>query len=105
MELEGAEEMIKSLTILFNRTLKEETVPVQWQRMAIKTLYKKGSKLEMSNKRGITNILSKLLEKILDMKTNPDNKLSEYQNGGKKNRSIFDNWILLMAIIDLNKIF
>ena len=74
MIIEVGDEMIKSITTLFNRILREQNIPKQLEKMSIKTIHKKGSKLEMSNKRGIflTNVLSKLFEKIIDnMKTKP----------------------------------
>ena len=105
MIIEGGGEIVTSITKLFNKILKEESIPWQWEKMTIKTIHKKGSKLEMSNKRGtfLTNIISKLFEKVLDMKTQHTVKVSEYQCGSKKNRSTIDNWIILMTIINLNK--
>ena len=105
MIIEGGEEMKKCLTKLFNQILQEQRIPVQWEQMSIKTIHKKGSKLEMSNKRGIflTNVLSKLFEKIIDHKTQDTIKMSEYQCGGKKERSTADNLFMLMTIINTNR--
>ena len=54
--------------------------------MRIKSIHKKGSKLLMDNKRGLflTNILSKLYEKVLDLLTTEKVKINEHQCGGQK---------------------
>ena len=57
--------MIYSLFRIFKIIDKEMVVPEEWNRMAIRTLNKKGSKLVMGNKRGLflTNIISKVYER------------------------------------------
>lgn len=72
--------------------------------MRIKSLYKnKGSKQEMTNRRGIfiTSTISKLFEKVMQDKLNL--RMDECQSGGRKNRSTVDNWIILGAILDQNR--
>lgn len=106
MILEGGEEMVKSLTAIFNEVCKQECIPDEWEKMKIKSIYKnKGSRMEMKNRRGIflTNIVSKLYEKVIMNKTKEHIKISKYQNGGQEGRSIKDNWIAIMAVMDMNR--
>ena len=67
MMKEGGEEMIKSLVKISNQVDKQKTIPLEWQRMAIKTVHKKGDSQLMSNKRGLffTNNVSKVYERIV----------------------------------------
>ena len=59
----------------------------------------------MDNKRGIflTNILSKLYEKVLDVLTIEIVKINEYQCGGQKGCGTIDNMILMRSVIDNNR--
>ena len=50
---QAGEEMVKSLKIMFNRILKEHSIPRQWTEMTIKSIHKKGSKMLMENRRGL----------------------------------------------------
>ena len=99
------DEMLKSINIIFNKILKEQQVPTQWSQMNIKTMHKKGSKLEMKNKRGIflTNIISKLFEKVINMKTEDEIVYNQYQSGARKNRSTTDNLFILHSVIQKYK--
>ena len=65
--IEGGKEMIVSLKKLFNRMERERIAPKMWNDVTIKAVHKKGSVLEMDNKRGlfITEIISKVYEKVL----------------------------------------
>ena len=60
---QGGEEMIESLTKVFNRVEEEEQILLQWRETSIKTLHKGGGSKEKIQKsqRGIfiTNIVSK----------------------------------------------
>ena len=59
----------------------------------------------MKNRRGIflTSIVGKVFEKVLLQKVTKDIKIDKHQNGGLKGRSTKDNWIALMAVIDMNR--
>ena len=63
---EGGDEMIESLTTIFNRVEEEGQIPLQWRETSIKSLYKGGGSKEkiQENQRGIfiTNIVSKAYE-------------------------------------------
>ena len=56
------------------------------------------------NKRGLflTNVLSKVIERVLDLLTNETVCMSEYQCGGQKERGTVDNMIMMRAVIDNN---
>ena len=104
--IHGGSEMIISLTIMCNKVLREEDIPEEWSRVIIKSVYKnKGPQLEMVNRRGLflTNLVSKLFEKILYTKSEGSMKVPECQNGGKKGRSAIDNIIIIMSIMDNNR--
>ena len=58
----------------------------------------------MKNKRGLflTNIISKLFEKILE-EVIGEIHYNEHQHGGRKGRGVIDNWLIMMAIRDSNQ--
>ena len=65
---EGGDDMIESLTTIFNRVLEEGQIPLQWRETSIKSLYKGGGSKEkfQESQRGvfIINILSKAYMKL-----------------------------------------
>ena len=86
--IEGGDEMIKSLEILYNRIEHERIIPKQCQQVIIKSVDKKGNGEELSkSQRGLflVNIVSNVYEKI---KTDEiiHNKLSEMQTASRKQR-------------------
>ena len=101
--IEGGSEMIRSLTKMTNTMLKEEITPAQWNHMMIKSIHKKGEKEKLNNKRGLflTNIISKVFEKVIDMKSTLT--FDSLQHGGCKRRGTIDNWLIMMAVIDEGK--
>ena len=103
--IEGGDEMVKSVVILCNRVMDQMHVPKQWKEMTIKSVHKKGSKMLMDNRRGLflTNILSKLFERVLDDETTEEIDMSEYQCGGRKGRGTIDNQIMMKAVTDYNQ--
>ena len=72
--------MVNSITYMFREISVTQQIPNQWKTMRIKSIHKKGSKLLMDNKIGIflTNILSKLYEKVLDLLTTENVKINEH---------------------------
>ena len=42
--MEGGEEIVKSLSILFNRIEREQRTLIQWRQTTIKSIYKDGNK-------------------------------------------------------------
>ena len=92
--------------MMFNRILNEGEIPSQWEEMRIKSIYKnKGSRKELKNRRGIfiTNILSKMFERVVMAEVNRTIKHEETQYGARKGRSSKDNWLVIMALIEENR--
>ena len=93
--MEGKDQMTLSLKKLFNRMEKEIVSPKQWGQVLIQTVPKKGSCLEMNNKRGlfITEIVSKVYEKVLKNRNTEhlEKYMSPFQTGGTKGRATVDN--------------
>ena len=91
----GGNEMRKSLFNIFCIIDTTLSVPVEWNKMAIRTKDKRGSKLEMTNKRGLflTNIISKVYERIMKKRNKKQmkEKSSPWQMGGVDKRSTVDN--------------
>ena len=102
--LEGGDEMIKSIQHMFKAIVRTQKIPEQWSCMKIKTIHKKGSKMVMDNKRGLflTNVLSKVFERVLDKITSDSVRMSEYQCGGQRNRGTMDNMVMMRAVLDNN---
>ena len=72
MILEAGEEMVKSLKIMFNRILKEQSIPRQWTEMTIKSIHKKEMLMENRRRLFLTSIISKVFERVLDEITQGD---------------------------------
>ena len=77
---------------MFREISVTQQIPNQWKTMRIKSIHKQGSKLLMDNKIGIflTNIVSKLYKKVLDLLTTEKGKINEYQCGGQKGCGTID---------------
>ena len=70
--IQGGDEIIKSLEILYNRIEQEKIIPKQWQQVIIKSVDKKGSGEELSKSQRrlfLVNIVSKVYEKIKKHRT------------------------------------
>ena len=97
---------LESLYLKCTEVLATGEIPKQWEKMKIKSIYKKkGSEQEMKNRIGIfiTNIISKIFEIVLYNKVKGSIRQDMFQNGGQKGRSSMDNWFMLMTIIDNNR--
>ena len=97
-----------SLKLLCNKMKSQKAVPSNWENISITTIFKrKGSKKELKNHRGIllTPIVSKIFEKLIKLRIDPciNDYLSDFQAGGKANRSTADNIFLLRSLIDHDK--
>ena len=64
---EAAEEFAKLLTIIFNKSLKSQTVPQIWKEAHVTPIHKKGSKSHAQNYRPIslTSVVCKVFESII----------------------------------------
>ena len=84
--LEGGEEMVKSVTLMINEINRQAVIPGEWEVMKIKSIHKKGTKKLMDNRRGLflTNVVSKLYERVMDEMTREGINISEYQCGGQR---------------------
>ena len=80
---EGGEEIVKSLSILFNRREREQRSLMQWRQTTIKSIYKGGNKANISeNQREIflANIISNVYELVkITQNDKNDSKISEMQ--------------------------
>ena len=105
MILDGGEEMIRSIVKMADMVKEKLEIPTKWNTMKIKSIHKKGGKIDLNNKRGLflTNVVSKVFEKVQDGESPV--KYDRLQNGGTKRRATIDSWIILMALIDEGKRF
>ena len=75
--------------------------------MLIKTIDKKGTKLNMTNKWGLflTDIISKVYEKVVKERNGENMRegAGQWQMGGVKRRSTVNNLFILNAIIERYK--
>ena len=84
---------------------KEETIPDQWNKGLITSLWKgKGDKELLSNHRGITvsSALGSILEQLIDKRMEQNIPLTPAQGGGKKKSSTFDHLFILRALISVS---
>ncbi len=104
---EGGEEMVRSLQKIVEKVDEQRIVPDEWQEMHIKVTHKKGEKTLLSNKRGLflTNNVSKVYERIVKERNAETYRagISEWANGGIRNRAGIDNVMILTAIIEQNQ--
>ena len=101
---EGAEQLSPSLVKIFNKSLDEGVLPLDWVSANITPVYKKGDKHLAVNYRPIslTCILSKVLEKLVHRKLydllESHNVLSDVQFGFRSKQSTVS--LLLSAVHD-----
>ncbi len=104
---EGGKEMVLSIQKIVEKVDEQNVVPDEWQEMDIKAIHKKGEKTLMGNKRGLflTNNVSKVYERIVKERNAEKYRagISEWANGGIKNRAGIDNVLILTAIIEQNQ--
>ena len=84
---------------------REETVPDQWNKGLVTSLWKgKGDKELLSNHRGITvsSALGTILEELIDNRIEQNVSLTPAQGGGKKKSSTFDHLFILRALISVS---
>ena len=101
-------DMRESMKILINEMEENIDIPEEWNKMEILSVNKsKGKKMSLDNRRGlfITNTVSKVFERLRlgKMEEMLESKMSRFQCGGMKGRSITDHLITLNAVIDYNK--
>ena len=100
---EGGEEIVKSLSILFNRIERVQRTLMQWRQTTIKSIYKGGNKTNISESQRrifLVNIIPKVYELVKITQNDKNNrKMSEMQVAGRKERSAMDSLIIMNTII------
>lgn len=99
----GGDILINRITSLFNICVRNRKTPQIFKESQIISIYKKGSRKEPKNYRGlsINSTLSRLYGKILEgkLRTIADKKISEEQSGFTAGKSCSDNLFTLQQII------
>ena len=97
-------EMATSIAKIIELVQSEAVAPSEWEELKILSLHKKGSKLDLNNRRGIfiSSIISKIFEKSrMEIMHEALNKnISRFQCGGLEGRSTLDHLLTLNAVID-----
>ena len=91
---------------MFNKILKQETIPDQWLSGNITRLYKgKGTKGKCSNERSITlaSNVGKLFERMVNNKATPMVNMTGAQAGGIRRRATTDHLLTLKEAINIAK--
>ena len=102
-ELRG--DLVKPLTKLFNFSIKNGVVPLEWREAGVVPLFKKGKKSEPENYRpvSLTSLICKIMESILkDSILDHLDKFSlinDSQHGFSKGRSCLTNLLVFMEEI------
>jgi hypothetical protein len=102
---EAGDDLDESMLKMLNNVVCSYIVPTQWEEVLINSIYKgKGDRESMEYKRGLflTNIVSKVAERILKNRNKPtiDGSLTPFQCGGVRNRGIGDNLFVFNSIIE-----
>jgi hypothetical protein len=101
------ENWIEYLTKMFNKVWNNNELPNDWTQVEIKTIYKKGNKLDPKNYRciALTNTILKVFTQILTTRLSnwAESKhiLPEEQSGFRTQRSCVDNLFILLSLIQL----
>ncbi|CAG9826945.1 unnamed protein product [Diabrotica balteata] len=88
------------LVQLFNKCLKEQNIPDDWNVGYINSIFKKGDKRKCSNYSGITviNSVGRLYGRIIKEKRESEYEDIEEQNGFHAGRSCTDGIFVLQVI-------
>ncbi|XP_030748216.1 uncharacterized protein LOC115876544 [Sitophilus oryzae] len=100
----GSKKLFRMLTNIVNQCLNGQPVPEQWKKAYISSIYKKGSRKDPNNYRGIsvTSTMSRLYGRILRnlIEEEYSSYEEEEQNGFRSGRSCTDNIFALKQIIE-----
>ena len=100
----GSKKLFRMLTNIVNQCLNGHPVPEQWKKAYISSIYKKGSRKDPNNYRGIsvTSTMSRLYGRILRnlIEEEYSSYEEEEQNGFRSGRSCTDNIFALKQIIE-----
>ena len=102
--LNAGPSLIQATTNVLNHIKNNLEIPDSWIKVIIVTLYKnKGSRKKLKYYRGIflTAVLSKVMEKLIKMRTEEKMKgISSFQFGARHNRGPPDSLFILRSLID-----
>ena len=90
---------------LIHAIWEEESVPTEWNKGLITSLWKgKGDKEQLSNHRGITvsSAFGTIVEELIDNRIEKQIPLTQAQGGGKKQSSTFDHLFILRAMMAIS---
>jgi len=98
----GGTELTLQLTQLFQKIFKLDTIPIAWKQSTIIPLFKKGSKTNPDNYRGITllNTTLKLFTKVTLSKLLQYTQPREEQQGFRRNWSTTDAIFIVHQIAE-----
>ena len=99
----GGSWFLENVLGMQNRIKETVSVPVQFDKMSITTLHKKGSHKKLINKRGIflSSVMSKFTERVAKNRIQPNlEKVNKLQAGSCTNRSPADCHFILRGITD-----
>ena len=103
----GGDEMTKFLLMLFNKVWREENPPLEWSKMIVTPVRKKGNKTDSSNYRAISllSIPGKVFSHILlqRIKQKSEEFTKENQYGFRPNRGTVDAIFIVRQIIEKAK--
>ena len=97
----GGDPLSNELTTLFNKILQTGKIPTSWKESTTIPIFKKGTKTDPKNYRGITllSAVLKLMTKIL-AEVIAETGINEEQQGFRKNRSTIDAIFILRQIAE-----
>ena len=99
--------MIKFLVMLFNKIWREENSPLEWSKMIVTPVHKKGNKTDPSNYRAISllsipgKVFSHILLQRIKQKSEKFTKGNQY--GFRPNRGTVDAIFIVRQIIEKAK--
>lgn len=87
--------LLQPLVIIFNESLKNGVFPELWKRSSLKPIFKKGSRSNIENYRGIAKLptIAKFFEYLVNLKLTKsiENKITPQQHGFMRKRSTSSN--------------
>jgi len=100
----GGEVVVKWLVMLFNMIWRVGVAPSDWRKAQIIPIYKKGSRLECSNYRGISllSVVGKVYARVLNdrVKLMTAEKVMDEQGGFKAGRGCIDQIFAVRQIVE-----
>ena len=100
----GGEPVITALHILFRMIETQQSIPEEWSDIWIKSIFKNPRVKQVDKTRGLfmTNVISKVYEKVILRRNEDRVSTSQYQAGGKKGQSSLDHTMTILEIANKN---